>query len=132
MTLARLSVQTNAQVEIGLDNRTIFWYNIHMTSENSNISDSLSRINLETESHNKGFTMTFPNRVTVSVRWGSFNYSDGKTNAECAAWDADTHEWVHVPEFDYSGDDVLARMETHEIARFMYNACMMISSSSNA
>ena len=28
-------MQTNAQVEIGLDNRTIFWYNIHMTSNNN-------------------------------------------------------------------------------------------------
>ncbi len=122
----------NAQVGTGLDNRTIFWYNTRMTSENSTISDSLPRINLVTEYANKGFTMTFPNRVTVSVRWGSFNYSDGKSNAECAAWNADTHAWVHVPEFDYSGDDVLARMETHEIARFMYNAGMMISSSPNA
>ena len=89
------------------------------------ISDNLNRINLITDAHNKGFTMTFPNRITVSIRWGSYNYSDGKTNAECAAWDADTQDWVEVPDFATDGDDVLARMETHEIAKFMYNASMM-------
>lgn len=89
------------------------------------ISDNLQRINLITEYANLGYTMTFPNRITVSVRWGQFNYSDGKTNAECAAWDADTHAWVHVDGFDYQGDDILPRLETHEIAQFMYNACNM-------
>lgn len=90
------------------------------------ISDNLQRINLISDKMNQGFTMTFPNRITVSVRWGSFNYSDGKTTAECAAWDADTHEWVHVDDFEYDGDDVLPRMQTHEVARFMYNACNMV------
>jgi hypothetical protein len=90
------------------------------------ISDSLSRINLIDDPWNKGFTMTFPNRVTVSIRWGKMNYSDGKTTAECAAWNADTHEWVHVDEFCYDGDDVLPRMQTHEVARFIHNACNMI------
>ena len=69
--------------------------------------------------------MTFANRVTVSVRWGEGNYSDGKTTAECAAWNADNHVWIHVNGFDYHGEDVLARMETHEVARFIYNASQM-------
>lgn len=90
------------------------------------ISDNLNRINLISDAPNKGFTMTFPNRVTVSILWGSFNYSDGKTNAECAAWDADTHKWIEVPDFPTDGDNILARMETHEIAKFMYNACNMV------
>lgn len=89
------------------------------------ISDNLQRINLIDNAHNKGFTMTFPNRITVSVRWGEANYSDGKTTAECAAWDAKTHEWIYVDEFDYDGDDVLPRLQTHEVARFMYNASKM-------
>lgn len=92
------------------------------------ISDNLKRINLITDKANQGFTMTFENRITVSVRWGSFNFSDGKTTAECAAWDADTHAWVHVDDFEYDGDDVLPRMQTHEVARFMYNACNMVKS----
>lgn len=86
------------------------------------ISDNLKRINLITDKANQGFTMTFENRITVSVRWGSFNYSDGKTTAECAAWDADTHVWVDVDGFDYGGDDILPRLSTDEIALFIYNA----------
>lgn len=112
----------NAQVETGLDNRTIFWYNTRMMTENSNISDSLSRFNLETHRVNRGFTMTFANRVTVSVRWGEGNYSDGKTTAEVAAWNADTHMWVHVEGFDYHGDNVLARLTTDEVAKFIFVA----------
>ena len=125
MTLARLFAGTHTTVRIQLDKNPDLWYNTRMTNENSNISDSLSRINLATNPINRGFTMTFPNRITVSIRWGSSNYSDGKTTAECAAWNANTHDWIHVNEFDYYGDNVLPRMETHEIARFMYNASQM-------
>jgi hypothetical protein len=96
-----------------------------MTTENSTISDSLSRINLDTHPVRQGFTMTFDNRITVSIRWGSCNYSDGRTNAECAAWNADTHDWIHVIGFDYCGDDVLARLSTDEVAKFVYNASCM-------
>lgn len=91
-------------------------------NDNTNISDSLCRINLDATPYHKGFTMTFPNRITVSVAFGSGNYSDGKTNAECAAWRADDHRWVRIDGFEYYNDDVLPRMETHEIARFIYNA----------
>lgn len=91
------------------------------------VSDSLNRLNLVASDYNRGFTMTFSNRVTVSVRWGSANYSDGKTTAEVAAWDADTHEWVHVVGYDYDGDDVLGRLTTNEVARFLYAASTMPS-----
>jgi hypothetical protein len=94
-----------------------------MTTDNPPISDTLARINLIPHPVNHGFTMTFPNRVTVSIRWGSSNYSDGRTTAECAAWNADTHKWIHVPDFGIS--DVVGHMNTHEIARFMYNASQM-------
>ena len=91
-------------------------------SNSDTISDSLSRINLIDNSNNKGFTMTFQNRITVSIRWGEANYSDGKTTAECAAWNADTHEWVHVSDFDYGSDDVLPRLNTDQVAKFVYMA----------
>lgn len=120
MTLARLPAQTSAQVETGLDTHPVLWYNARMTSENSTISDSLARFNLETHPVNRGFTMTFANRVTVSIRWGEANYSDGKTTAECAAWNADTHAWIHVPGFPEM--DVLGRLTTDEVAKFIFVA----------
>lgn len=107
------------------DKNTKVWYNTHMTTENYTISDSLNRINLSNDPHNKGFTMTFANRVTVSIRWGSMNYSDGRTTAECAAWDANTHEWVHVIGFKYDGDNVLPRLSTDDVARFIHSASIM-------
>jgi hypothetical protein len=98
-------------------------------SNTNTISDSLSRINLIDNPHNKGFTMTFQNRITVSIRWGCMNYSDGKTTAECAAWDADTphtpYKWVHVIGFDYNDDDVLGSLSTDEVAKFIYMASTM-------
>jgi len=93
------------------------------------VSDSLNRFNLVTSDYNRGFTMTFQNRITVSIRWGKANYSDGKTTAECAAWDADTpytpYKWVHVIGFDYNHDDVLGRLSTDDVARFIYMASTM-------
>lgn len=90
-----------------------------------NISDSLNslnRFNLVTDPVNRGFTMTFKNRVTVSIRWGNFNYSDRKTTAEVAAWNADTDDWVRVPDFD---DSVIGYLNTDDVAKFMYNASTM-------
>lgn len=118
-------MQTNAQVETGLDKHTNLWYNTRMTTENLTISDSRPRFNLVPEIHNRGFTMTFANRITVSVRWGHMNYSDGVTTAECAAWNANSHDWVHVDGFDYHGDDVLPRLSTDEVAKFIFNASQM-------
>jgi hypothetical protein len=91
----------------------------------NSISDKLARLNLNDNPHNKGFTMTFDNRITVSIRWGEMNYSDGKTTAECAAWNADNHAWVHVVGFNYYGDDVLGRLSTDDVAKFMYMASTM-------
>jgi len=93
-------------------------------SNTDTISDSLPRINLNDNPYNKGFTMTFSNRITVSIRWGKANYSDGKTTAECAAWTA-AHKWVHVIGFDYNDDDVLGRLSTDEVAKFIYMASTM-------
>jgi hypothetical protein len=94
-------------------------------SNTNTISDSLPRINLNDHPYNKGFTMTFQNRITVSIRWGCMNYSDGKTTAECAAWNADNHAWVHVVGFNYYGDDVLGRLSTDDVAKFIYMASTM-------
>lgn len=81
---------------------------------------------LYTDPINQGFTMTYPNGITVSIRWGSMSYSDGKTTAEVAAWyntsNDEDREWIHVPEFNYGGDDVLCNMSPVEITRFMVNA----------
>jgi hypothetical protein len=73
----------------------------------------------------KGFTMTFSNRITVSIRWGEANYSDGKTTAECAAWDADTHKWIHVIGFNYYDNDVLGHLTSDDVAKFIYMASTM-------
>lgn len=123
MTLARLFVGTHTTVRIQLDTHPDLWYNARMTTDSPSISDTLARINLITHPVHQGFTMTFPNRVTVSIRWGEMNHSDGRTTAECAAWNADTHKWIHVP--DFGSNDVVGHMNTHEIARFMYNASQM-------
>lgn len=78
---------------------------------------------LATDPTNQGFTMTYPNGITVSIRWGTVSYSDGQTTAEVAAWWNDKHNsWVHVPEFEYGGDDVLPHLTTVEVTRFMVNA----------
>jgi len=92
------------------------------------VSDSLNRLDLITSDYNRGFTMTFQNRITVSIRWGKANYSDGKTTVECAAWDADIpYRWVHVIGFDYNDEDVLGRLSTDDAAKFMYMASTMPS-----
>ena len=93
-------------------------------SNTDTVSDSLNRLDLITSDYNRGFTMTFQNRITVSIRWGKANYSDGKTTAECAAWTA-AHKWVHVIGFDYNDDDVLGRLSTDDVARFIYMASTM-------
>lgn len=88
------------------------------------ISDSLPRFNLISDSTNHGFTMTFANRVTVSIRWGTFNYSDGKTTAEVGAWNADNHDWLRVPGFgEY--DQVIGHLSTDDVAKFIHNASHM-------
>ena len=115
----------SGRAKTGLDTRPNFWYNIPMSNDTDTISVSVSHFNLFPNNVNKGFTMTFANRVTVSVRWGEGNYSDGKTTAEVAAWNADTHLWVHVEGFDYGTDDVLPRLNTDQVAKFIFVASTM-------
>ena len=95
----------------------------------NSVSDSLNRLNLVTTDYNRGFTMTFANRVTVSVRWGKHNYSDGQTTAEVAAWNADTHEWVGVPGYTKPEefDNVAGHLNTDEVVKFMHAASTMPS-----
>lgn len=86
-------------------------------------------------SDNQGFTMLLPNGIVVSIRWGSANYSDNRTmqptmkysatSAECAAYSFKTKEFVEVPEFEHRGNQVLSRMSTSEVARFIHNASLM-------
>ena len=118
-------MKKSSRAETQLDTRPNFWYNIPMSNDTDTISDSVSRFNLIPNNVNKGFTMIFANRVTVSVRWGEGNYSDGKTTAEVAAWNADTHVWVHVEGFNYDHDDVLPRLTTDQVAKFIFVASTM-------
>lgn len=75
--------------------------------------------------HN-GFCMTFANGYTVSVRWGSFNYSKHDdpsdttcaVTAEVAAWDQDG-KWFHAPGFDYDGENVLPHLSPDKVLQFM-------------
>jgi len=68
-----------------------------------------------------GFQVTFDNGITVSVQFRDGNYSDGgKTVAEIAAFvDAG---FIHIPGFDYGGDDVLGHCTPVQVAEFMYVA----------
>jgi hypothetical protein len=104
------------------------------TSETDFPTDE-SFFTLTDDNHNRGFTMLLPNGIVVSVRWGTMNYSDNRkmrptmsdsaTSAECAAYSFKTKEFVKVPDFGMDGDDVLPRMSTSEVARFIHNASLM-------
>jgi hypothetical protein len=124
VTLAIPSHTTLCRAQTRLDSTKTFWYNTTMSNTDT-ISDSLSRINLDTHPMRQGFKMTFQNRITVSIRWGEANYSDGKTTAECAAWNADTHKWIHVIGFNYYDDDVLGHLNSDDVAKFIYMASTM-------
>jgi hypothetical protein len=84
----------------------------------------------------KGFQMTFANGWTVSVQWGSGNYSDhysriardgeswenversvgeqGSKTAEIAAWDA-SKTW-----YNFGGDLVKGYVSADEVAEFIH------------
>lgn len=84
----------------------------------------------------KGVQMTFANGWTVSVQWGSGNYSDhyirsaragehwdtvqrsvgeqGSKTAEIAAWDANK-TW-----YDFGGDTVKGYVSADEVAEFIH------------
>lgn len=81
--------------------------------------------NIDSNPSNNGFTLTFLNGITVSVRWGDMNYSDnGESTAECAAYDSDG-QWVLVNGFNYHDNTVLPNLSTEDVARFMFNASVM-------
>jgi hypothetical protein len=55
-----------------------------------------SQFILNTEHRHNGITMKFENGNTISIQFSTTkNYSDGKTNAEVAAWAADG-EWINL------------------------------------
>ena len=63
----------------------------------------------------QGFKMTFDNGYTISVQFGSGNYSDGgKTTAEIAAWGPD-EEWVRLE----PNDDVRGYCSPEEVLEAM-------------
>ena len=62
----------------------------------------------------KGFTMTFANGNTVSVQWHQGSYSDGRTDAEIAAWTS-RGWWHQFPE----GDKVKGWVRSDEVAEFI-------------
>ena len=93
---------------------------------------------LGTQSHNNGFTMTFENGYTVSVRWGWGNYCDNNykrpvvmdgdslppltssefrecKTAEVAVWDY-RHYYVSSPGV---AGDVRAHMTSDEVAKLL-------------
>ena len=78
-----------------------------------------------TNPHNCGFTMTFANEVTVSVRWGESSYSNGKTTAEVAA--SYNGEFVCVPGYEelWKHDQVIGHMTADEAIKWMYAASQM-------
>ena len=65
-----------------------------------------------TASMYNGFTLSFENGNTISVQFSQFNYSDGETTAEVAAWDADG-EWISLG--DGQGD-VVGWQTTNQVA----------------
>jgi hypothetical protein len=77
----------------------------------------------------KGFHITFDNKITVSVQWGSVNYcsnghnglgdnengSNGSNTAECAVWD-ESGEYLIPPMFDSEcGDTVKGWMSAKDV-----------------
>ena len=67
----------------------------------------------KTDSIYNGFTLSFENGNTISVQFSQFNYSDGETTAEVAAWDTDG-EWINLS--DNPGDDVVGWQTTDKVA----------------
>lgn len=74
----------------------------------------------------KGFTMTFANGITVSVRWGEFNYSNGKSDAEVAAMDKNGN-FIPVRGYEnhWQYDQVIGHMTADAVVNWMYAASKM-------
>jgi len=70
-----------------------------------------------------GFTITFTNKNTISVMFGSYTYSDnGETTAEVAAWDKDglwmvfqNKKWITLE----SGTEVMPRQTPEQVIEMM-------------
>lgn len=74
----------------------------------------------------QGFAMKFANGVIVSIRWGEFNYSDlGKTTAEVAA--IRDGDFICVPGYEnqWEYDQVIGRLTSDEVVKFMHAAANM-------
>ena len=86
----------------------------------------MSKFYLCSHEINQGFTMTFLNGVTVSVRWGSGNYSDGKTTAEVAAMNSNG-DFIPVTGYEsyWREDEVIGRMNTDFVVDWMFAASRM-------
>lgn len=80
---------------------------------------------LFTDTENKGVSFTFPNSLTVSIRWGYMNYSDcGDTTAEVAVLSS-AGKFVHVPGVEYWGDDILPRMLVRDVADLLHRVGLL-------
>jgi len=64
--------------------------------------------------YSNGFSMVFENGYTISVQIGEIAYSDGKKNAEVAAWDAEGN-YVHFE----GGTDVIGWQTTNDVAKMI-------------
>lgn len=86
----------------------------------------MSKFYLCSNEVNQGFTMTYANGVTVSVRWGNCNYSDGKDTAEVAAM-APCGNFVCVPGYEgnWASDQVIGWLCPNEVTNWMFAASTM-------
>jgi hypothetical protein len=78
------------------------------------------------EGPSQGFCMQFANGVIVSIRWGEYNYSDlGKTTAEVAA--IRDEDFICVPGYEsqWEYDQVIGRLISDEVVKFMHAAANM-------
>jgi hypothetical protein len=64
----------------------------------------------------KGFTLTFENGYTISVQLGKHNYSNGKWNAEVAAWNTNGGDFVQILPNE---GDVIGWCEPNQILQLM-------------
>jgi len=74
----------------------------------------MSEFKIKSDQYSNGFSMKFENGYTISVQFAEMNYSNGKTNAEVAAWGEDG-DWVHLSD----GDDVIGWQSTNDVAKWM-------------
>ena len=74
----------------------------------------MSEFKIQSDQYHNGFSMKFENGYTISVQFAAMNYSNGKTNAEVAAWDAEGN-YVHLEE----GMEVLGWRTTNDVAKMI-------------